>query len=369
MLLSTNAELVAALCFLLLLLIALVYAQATRFHYINFDDPDYVSQNFQVQKGLTAEGILWAFHADGRTANWHPLTWLSLMLDRQFYGTNWPGGFHLTNVLLHAANSVLVLLVLRAATGRVWPCALVASVFAVHPLHVESVAWITERKDVLSGFFGLLTIWAYIRYVRKPGFLRYLAVAAALALGLMAKSTLVTWPLLLLLLDYWPLRRPPGAQLLLEKLPLLLLSVAVAVVAYYGQRAAGSLVSTESTSVFQRILRAGPAYAFYLGKTFWPHNLALYPVEETTGFGPAIAAWGLLLLITAAAVWAAWRGGAVGGRRLVLVSGDARADDWAGPGRNRSIGRSLRLPAANRTLHRGRLVCRGALPSWPRRNR
>ena len=308
-LLSTNAELVAALCFLLLLLIALVYAQATRFHYINFDDPDYVSQNFQVQKGLTAEGILWAFHADGRTANWHPLTWLSLMLDRQFYGTNWPGGFHLTNVLLHAANSVLVLLLLRGASGRVWPCALVAGVFAVHPLHVESVAWITERKDVLSGFFGLLTIWAYIRYVRELGFLRYLTVAAALALGLLAKSTLVTWPLLLLLLDFWPLRRPPGIELLLEKLPLLLLSVAVAIIAYFAQRGAVRLSPRNQHRCFRGFSAPAWLYAFYLGKTIWPCNLALYPVEETTGFGPAIAAWGLLLLITAAAVWAAWHGG------------------------------------------------------------
>ena len=226
----------------------LIYGQTGRFDFINFDDPDYVSGNVHVQQGLTLEGIAWAFHADERTANWHPLTWLSLMLDRQLCGPDWPGGFHLTNILLHAANSIILLLLLRQMTGQIWPSAVVAAIFAMHPLHVESVAWVTERKDVLSGFFGLLTIWAYAWYARSPGPYRYLAVATALALGLMAKSSLVTWPLLLLLLDYWPLERPLRMGLLVEKIPLMLLAAFAAVATFFAQRAAGSVVSTESAS-------------------------------------------------------------------------------------------------------------------------
>jgi tetratricopeptide (TPR) repeat protein len=302
------SRLLVALCLLLAAAVLVAYGQTLRFGYVNFDDPDYVSENVHVQEGVSLDGIAWAFHADDRTANWHPLTWLSLMIDREIYGRNWPGGFHLTNVLLHAINSVLLLLILCRMTGQVRLSALVAAVFAVHPLHVESVAWVTERKDVLSGLFGLLTIGAYVGYARRPGILRYLAVAAALALGLIAKSMLVTWPLLLLLLDYWPLRRPLGTGLLLEKLPLLALAAVVAYVTYLAQRAAGSVVSADSASALERLLRAGSLYVFYLEKTFWPRGLAIYPVDGTTAYGRAVAAGAVVLLVTAAVVWAAWRG-------------------------------------------------------------
>jgi tetratricopeptide (TPR) repeat protein len=291
---------------LLAIAVFLIYGQTRQFDFINFDDTGYVSDNAQVQKGLTLEGIAWAFRADKHSANWHPLTWISLMLDCQLYGPKWAGGFHLTNALLHAANSMILLLMLRQMTRQIWPSALVAAVFAVHPLHVESVAWVTERKDVLSGFFGLLAIWAYAWYARRPGLFRYLTVAAALALGLMAKSSLVTWPLLLLLLDYWPLRRPLRIGLVLEKIPLMVLAGLAAVVTFLAQRAGGAVVSTESAPIVQRVVRAGSLYVFYLGKTFWPRNLAMYTFEETIHYGPAGAAVVLVLLITAAAIWAAW---------------------------------------------------------------
>jgi tetratricopeptide (TPR) repeat protein len=305
---SADGRLAAAVCALLVVAVLLVFGQTGRFNFVNFDDPEYVSENAHVRSGLTPAGVAWAFRPDELTANWHPLTWLSLMIDCQIFGPNRPGAFHLTNVLLHAVNSVVLLLTLRKMTGQIWPSALVAAVFAVHPLHVESVAWITERKDVVSGLFGLLAIWAYAWYARKPGLFRYLAVAAALALGLMAKSMLVTWPLLLLLLDYWPLRRPLGLGLLLEKLPLMAMAGTVAAVAFLAQRAAGSVASLESASLLQRVARAGPLYLFYLAKTFWPRNLAIYSVEPMPTCGRALAAGILLLSITAAAVWAGRRG-------------------------------------------------------------
>ena len=204
-----------AVCGLLLLAVIAVYGQTAGQGFVNLDDDQYVYANRHVLGGLSAEGVAWAFTQAQVSAHWHPLTWLSLITDVQVWGpaqgplepARLAAGMHLTNVALHAANAVILFLVLRAMTAAVWRSALVATIFAVHPLHVESVAWITERKDVLSGLFGLLAIGAYVRYSRGPSVARYLLVAAALGLGLMAKPTLVTWPLLLLLLDYWPLGR------------------------------------------------------------------------------------------------------------------------------------------------------------------
>ena len=194
----------------------LIYVQGVRYDFVNLDDNEYVTENRQVAEGLTGRGVVWAF-THSHSSHWHPLTWISLMLDATCCGVQHPGGFHLTNLLLHAANAVLVLLWLWELTGAVWPSGLVAAVFAVHPTHVESVAWITERKDVLSGLFGLLALLAYTRYARVPGVCRYLLVAIALALGLTAKPMLVTWPLLFFLIDYWPLRRPFGLWQILER--------------------------------------------------------------------------------------------------------------------------------------------------------
>ena len=308
-----------------------VYLPAVEFNFITFDDDRYVTGNPQVQGGLTGTAVSWAFtHA--YSANWHPLTWLSHMLDCQLYGLN-PAGHHLTNFLFHAANTVLLFLWLRSLTGAFWRSAFVAALFALHPLHVESVAWVAERKDVLSAFFGLLSLWAYTRYAGKSE-IRNLTVASssganrrgsfyyALALllfglGLMSKPMLVTWPCVMLLLDYWPLGR--GAEfgnrrdtptplrrwawLVLEKLPFFALSAAASVVTVLAQRAGGAMVSMESLPLGPRILNALDAYLRYLGKLLWPADLAvIYPLASRAAAGTLLA--GLLVVaVTLLAFW------------------------------------------------------------------
>jgi hypothetical protein len=202
-------------CLFLVIATVAVYWQVRNHEFVNFDDDGYVTENSYVQDGLTRESIIWAFTATD-VANWHPLTWLSHMLDCQLYGVS-PKGHHLTNVLFHLANTVLLFLVLKWMTGALWRSGFVAALFALHPLHVESVAWVAERKDVLSTFFWMLTIWAYLGYVRRPAFNRYLLILFSFTLGLMVKPMLVTLPFVLLLLDYWPLHRlqlsqPGGAH-------------------------------------------------------------------------------------------------------------------------------------------------------------
>ena len=245
--------------------------------FATIDDGDYVLNNPNVQAGLTPAGVYWAFTTFHAT-NWHPLTWLSLQLDHDLYGLE-PAGFHFTNLVLHGANAALLFLLLRWATGRLWPSATVAALFAVHPLHVESVAWITERKDVLSTLFWLLTMAAYLWYARRPSAGRYLVVAAAYSLGLMAKQMLVTLPFVLLLLDCWPLRRLnlPAAgvavrRVIAEKLPLLALAVGASVLTSVAQLGHDPLLPP--TTLADRALNACLAYAGYLQKTIWPNNLA-----------------------------------------------------------------------------------------------
>ena len=199
-------RLIWAVCGLLVLAVGLVFGQTVTHEFVNWDDPEYVYENPHVRRGLSVEGVVWAF-THRYAANWHPLTWMSHMLDCQVYGL-WAGGHHLTNVLIHAATCVGLFLLLMRMTGRLWPSALVAALFAIHPLRVESVAWVAERKDLLAGLFFVLTLWAYVEYARRPfSILRYLLVVACFALGLMAKPMLVTLPAVLLLLDYWPLGR------------------------------------------------------------------------------------------------------------------------------------------------------------------
>ena len=280
---------VLGVCIFLAAITWLVFGQTLRHPFINYDDNDYVVKNSQVARGLTLEGIVWAF-THVHAANWHPVTWISHMLDCQLYGLN-PGGHHLTNVLLHAATAILLFLVLRQMTDTLWRSAFVAAVFVIHPLRVESVAWVAERKDVLSGLFFVLTIGAYVRYARAPWSpFRYGLVVLLFALGLMCKPTLVTMPFVLLLFDYWPLNRIATLtgqsnealktrwRLILEKLPLLGLGLVSCAVTLFAQRGAMQPIARMSLSL--RLGNAVISYTDYLREMFWPVDLAvLYPWE------------------------------------------------------------------------------------------
>lgn len=275
---------VLGVCIFLAAVTWLVFGQTLNFQFVNFDDNEYVFKNPQVIRGLTVEGIVWAF-THVHSANWHPLTWLSHMLDCQLYGLN-PGRHHLTNILLHAATAILLFLVLRQMTGALWRSAFVAAVFAIHPLRAESVAWVAERKDVLSGLFFMLTIGAYVRYARHPSPARYTWVMLLSAAGLMCKPMLVTLPFVLLLLDYWPLNRfaTPGdrrnekarspRELIMEKLPLLALVAASSVATLFAQKIA--LQPLSNLSIMARAGNALISIVAYLGQMFWPVDLAAY---------------------------------------------------------------------------------------------
>jgi len=291
-------------CIVLVLLVAAVFGQTARFGFVNYDDPDYVSGNPVVKKGLTLQGAVWAL-TYGRIGHWHPLTWLSHMADCQIYGL-WAGGHHLTNVALHAAAAALLFLVLRDMTGKMWRSAFVAAVFAIHPLRVESVAWIAERKDVLSGVFFMLTLWVYAQYVRRPSRGRYVGMTLLYGLGLLSKNTLVTLPFVLLLLDWWPLKRMADGgfpvsdlkPLLLEKIPLFLLSIGSCVVT--------ALVPEKITDGYQlpiwlRVGNALVAYVTYLRQMMFPAGLANpYPYPpDGVPFWQAALAFVLLVAISA----------------------------------------------------------------------
>ncbi|HEX7185198.1 MAG TPA: tetratricopeptide repeat protein [Thermoanaerobaculia bacterium] len=276
------------------------------YDFVNFDDGLYVTGNPTVKKGITWDGFLWAWQSNV-ASNWHPLTVLSHMLDCEVFGLN-AKGHHLTSLLLHLASVWLLFEVLRRMTGSPGKSAVVAALFGIHPTHVESVAWIAERKDVLSGLFFVLTLGAYLRYTRERTAGRYLLVALTFALGLLSKPMLVTLPCVLLLLDVWPLRRlpvPPSGgipwrglrPLLLEKVPLLLLSVAASAVTVYTQTQ--SMASTQAVSIYRRVANALVSYTVYLGKTIWPAKLAVfYPLPPTVPLWKAVAAGTLLLAIT-----------------------------------------------------------------------
>ena len=253
-----------------------VYLQVWNCDFVNFDDPDYVYQNPYVTAGLTWQGLVWALTAQLQ-ANWHPLTWLSHMADAQLYGAN-AGGHHMTSVVLHIVNSLLLFWLFYQITEAPGKSTFVAAVFAVHPLHVESVAWISERKDVLSTFFWMLTIWAYLGYIRAPKFRRYLPVCVFFGLGLIAKPMVVTLPFVLLLLDFWPLRRRPELQLIYEKVPLFLLTLASSIVTFIVQQSGRSVMAVELLPMHVRAANALMSYASYVAKAIWPANLtAFYP--------------------------------------------------------------------------------------------
>lgn len=274
-LLADRAHIAAIILIVLTTLI--VYSQTLGHGFIiGYDDADYVTRNPRVQAGPTLDSIKWAFTAF-HSSNWHPLTWISHMLDCRLFDLK-AGGHHATNLILHLANALLLYYVLRRMTKFIWRSAFVAILFAVHPLHVESVAWISERKDLLSGLFAMLTILAYIRYAERPEFRRYALVVLALAAGLMSKPMLVTMPFVLLLLDYWPLGRLAKrglVGLVVEKLPLLALSVASCAITVVAQRSGGSVRSLEEASLAFRIPAAAISYVTYIVKMIWPRHLAI----------------------------------------------------------------------------------------------
>lgn len=301
------------LCTLLGFAVLVVYGQVNGHEFLLYDDKQYVYQNPMVQMGISPESIRWAF-TTLFASNWHPVTWLSHMLDQDIFGSN-PGAQHMTNVLFHILNSILVFTILRKMTGSTWRSFAVGLMFAIHPIHVESVAWLAERKDVLSLFFGLLTVWSYIRFTEKPAVTTYLPVIVFFALGLMAKPILVTLPLILLLLDYWPLNRHLKSisatevarpvetsrwkELVLEKTPLLILSLISCIVTIYAQSRWGSVVSLESHGPAMRITNAFTSYLAYLQKLFWPVDLAvIYPYPEIIEYGLLATAVLVLTAIT-----------------------------------------------------------------------
>jgi protein O-mannosyl-transferase len=280
-----------------------VYGSLTQHDFITYDDPAYVRDNPHVAQGLTSDSTLWAFTTTAQ-ANWHPITWLSHMLDVELFGMK-PGAHHLSSLFVHIVNSLLLFAVLYRMTRTLAESAFVAALFAVHPLHVESVAWISERKDVLSTFFWMLTLWAYLEYIRRPTWGRYVGIVAVFLLGLMSKPMLVTLPFVLLLLDIWPLARvsmfgikaaaapgfrelAPGKEsasawpLIREKVPLFALAFASSLVTFVVQQRGGAVQTFERAPLTLRVENAAIAYAAYIGKTLWPTRLGLfYEISRT----------------------------------------------------------------------------------------
>jgi tetratricopeptide (TPR) repeat protein len=296
---------------LLVLITAFAYAPVRHYGFLNYDDPQYVTLNPNVTGGLTLHGLKWAF-TTGYQSNWHPLTWLSHMMDVQLFGTN-AGAHHLINVILHIANTLMLFSFLLKSTEKPVHSTLIAALFALHPLHVESVAWIAERKDVLSTFFAMLTLYSYSVYARRQQLSAYAAVAGFFLLGLLAKPMLVTLPFVLLLLDFWPLHRfklrdtRNLQNLILEKIPLLLLAIASSIVTYVAQQKGGSVVAVEAIPIATRLANSFVAYFAYLQRMLWPARLAiLYPATVTTRNWWWVAALGILTL-SIVSIWAAER--------------------------------------------------------------
>jgi protein O-mannosyl-transferase len=307
----------AIIALLLVVLAVLPYAQTFDHDFIDYDDTAFVTDNPEVRAGLSWQGIQWAI-TTFQAGNWLPLTWMSHMLDVSLFGME-PGWHHLVNVLLHACSTALLFLALFRMTGAVWQSAFVAALFGIHPLHVESVAWVAERKDVLSGFFFMLVLLSYERYVRRRGAGRYLLVVLCFALGLLSKSMLVTVPFVLLLLDIWPLGRTsftsategpaersvPWGKLLLEKLPFFCMTIAVSAITVAAQREGGAmnLMEREILPLGVRLANAVVSCASYLEKTFWPQSLAfIYPHQGANLPGWKIALSAVALVSVTVAV-------------------------------------------------------------------
>jgi len=286
---------------LLIVFTLTVYWQVNQFDFINIDDNVYVTENLNVKSGISLDGIRWAFsttYADF----WHPLTWLSLMFDYQLYGLN-AGGYHVTNLILHILSTLLLFWLFHRMTGQIWPSAFVAAFFTLHPLHVESVAWISERKDVLSAFFWMLTLCCYVYYTEKPMIKRYLLVLFSFVLALMSKPMVITLPLIMILLDYWPLNRFPSPKAnvfwwqLKEKLPLVILSVIFSLITIHVQPEL--VIKGWPLPLESRIINALGSFVMYLEKTFWPQDLTVcYPFLVQTTIWQVLGTVLLILLIS-----------------------------------------------------------------------
>jgi Tfp pilus assembly protein PilF len=347
----TNPRVEFFICLVISLLVMAVYSQSSGHGFLIWDDPLYVTENRHVRSGLNPSSMAWAL-STVHAANWHPLTWLSHMADVSLFGLN-PGAHHMSNVLLHLVNSLLVFAVFRSMTGAVWQSALVGALFAIHPLHVESVAWIAERKDLLSTFFWLLAMLAYHWYVRRPGIRRYLLVAFAFACGLMSKPMVVTLPLVLLLLDFWPLGRFAGTPVLgqtvtvdsrwlvAEKLPLLAMSAASSVITVMAQARGDAVAPLEMVSFTARLANAVVSYLKYAWLTLWPHPLLAW--YQHPGMPPAslialaclfLVAGGLFSILLArrhpwfTVGWLWWLGTLVPVIGIVQVGSQAMADRY-----------------------------------------
>ena len=330
---TTRKSLTAKIGLALAAITLLVYLPMLWHGFVNYDDPDYITSNPHVQAGLTWPGIVWAFQS-GEASNWHPLTWISHMADWQLFGEH-AAGHHLVNLLFHTASALLLFILLRRLTGTLWRSAFVAALFAWHPLHVESVAWASERKDVLSAFFWMLTLLAYVRYAKaqstvesreskagdaslalnsQPSTLNNFLALFFFACGLMSKPMVVTLPFVLLLLDFWPLNRMRSAErgarnfkmLVLEKLPFLALTVASCIITYTVQQ--GALWSASSLPLPFRLENAVMSYVRYLSKMFWPVDLALiYPYPHHWPLAPVITVTVLLAMWSVLFLWWAKR--------------------------------------------------------------
>jgi tetratricopeptide (TPR) repeat protein len=305
------------ICLFLVIATLAIYWQVRNYEFVGFDDDVFIIQNSKVQNGLTLDSIGWAFRFDDMTY-WHPLTWLSYMLDVQLYGMN-PGGHHMTNVMLHIVNAMLLFIVFNMMTGALWKSALVAALFSLHPLNVESVAWVVERKNVLSTLFWMLTLLSYARYVERLNISRYLLTLFVFALGLMAKPMLVTLPFVLLLLDFWPLKRFRYPQsldnhqelsrtakiksikkfdvfpLILEKIPFVMFSGISVYMSLLSSHHNQLVISLDEVSLYHRITNALISYVSYIGKMIWPRDLAVfYPFPDTVQLWEAAGAFLLL---------------------------------------------------------------------------
>ena len=315
-----------------------VYQEVRTCDFVNFDDPDYVTANPHVRQGLTAGSVRWAFTST-ESANWFPLTRLSHILDFQLFGLD-AGWHHLVNALLHAVATLFLFAFLLRATHAQWPSAFVAALFALHPLHVESAAWIAERKDILAALFWFAALWSYVRYVENPKPARYLATVTLFCLGLMSKPMIVTLPFVMVLVDVWPLRRPRSLALLREKIPFFVLSAASAVITYLVQSGSGA-VDAISIALGLRIQNALVTYFVYIAKMFWPVDLAVfYPYPVTIPIWEPLAALVALLAICALVIrnlnarpylavgWFWYLGTLVPVIGLIQVGGQARADRY-----------------------------------------